>query len=189
MSLESIISEIDEKKKAQINSIQKEIDELVESRSQQLKKETDSLAEAFSSRKVAYANSVERSRRDLAVLEAARILTDARSKLIDDATSLVSEYLSNLRKRSVHRKILEMSIRLVEFQFPEGATVFAPEQDIEALKKFTADTRIKFEKGDMPYGILAASSDGKRELDLTFTQIWKAARDNIALALEAGIGE
>ncbi len=189
MSLESIISEIEEKKKSQANSIQKEIDELVESRTQQLKKEMDSLAAEYKARMSEYSASVERSRKDLAVLEAARIVSDAKSRLIGEALSQSSEYLSSLRKRAVHRKILELSLRIVEAQFPEGSTVYAPEQDLETLKKFSGNSKIRFEKGNFAYGIIAESGNGKTELDLTFSQIWKAAEDSIALAVEAGVGE
>lgn len=188
MSLQSILDDIDEKKKNSIDSLKKEYDtkkgELIISS----EKKVSDIRAAYD-RKTTDATSIMRAR-ELSIidLEEKRIILERRNQLVEEALRESEEALGTLTKTKEYKDILSTMLSTAKRMLGDRASFFLFKEDLKEngdqtkAKELTRNCRV-------PGGVVATSSDGKMEVDLTFDTIFREIREDLALELIKRIKE
>ena len=189
MSLDSILAEIEDKKRKNLQSALEEFNHEKELKEKAYNTELENLKSSFEKKKMEEAESIQRSRLDTSTLEARRLLTDRRNEIVQDMLNSASAYFAGIRKRDIYPKLLQKMILDVEKTFPKGGTITVNEKDLDLINGMLKSKNITVVKGDVDGGLEAVSSDGSLEIDLSLSYLWQNIKENIALAISEKIGE
>jgi vacuolar-type H+-ATPase subunit E/Vma4 len=189
MSLDSILTEIEDKKRKSLQSALDDFNHAKEAKEKAYNAELDELKSSFEKKKTEEAESVQRSRLDTSMLEARRILTNRKNELVQEMLNNASTYFTGIRKREIYPTLLQKMVLEVERAFPQGGRITVNEKDKDLVEGMLKSENITVVKGEIDGGLQAVSKDGSLEIDLSLSYLWQDIRERIALAISENIGE
>lgn len=188
MSLQSILDDIDEKKKACIDGIRKDFDtkkgELVISSEKKL-----SDLQATYERKITDSAFAMRAK-ELSIidLEEKRIILERKNRLVEDAIKGSEDALASLTKSKEYKEILSSMFSVAKKLLGDKAEFYLTAEDLKQNSSQIKGNELT-RAYRIPGGLVATSHDGKMEVDFTFDTIFREIREDLALELETRIKE
>lgn len=187
MALENIIKEVEERKKREIDRITAEYEAMRQSVESETEKRIKQIKETFEKKKQEEAKSIEKREIDAAKMEAKRILRDKTSELIDLNLEKSMTFLTTIRDYKGYDKIVREMAETSTKALGKGCRIRISPKDARLLGEFKG-AEIVEEEVDPVGGLIAESSDGTREMNLTVTALSKEIREAVAVELAQRIG-
>ena len=115
---------------------------------------------------------------DSATLEARQIVNSRIGELLDKGLDMMMEQLKDLRKSPEYHDIMNQMVKDARRMFGDNCTILVRPEDASGIRG-TGSIKILESKLDGVGGIIARSGDGRVELDLTMTALFKDIRENL----------
>ncbi|MBX8643557.1 MAG: hypothetical protein KIY12_02345 [Thermoplasmata archaeon] len=185
MPLDNILQSIEQNRSEEIRKIA----ERFQSQKEQMEKETERKirdTEEYWKRRISEeSRSLEKRELSNAEIEARRLIWEKRSSVVEERLKDAFDFLRDLRSTSSYRKIIQSMVETARKTLGEDCHIILRPNDAKLVKDASVE-----EKEIDPYGgIVAVSSDGTREMDLTITTLIKELREKLSLQLYEKIGE
>ena len=187
MPLEDILQEVEKRKDQEIKKISEEYETKIGSVNSEVEEELQRL-EAYYSRKLEEDSRALREREvELAKMEAKGLEREKISQLMNNALQRADFFLRNIADTREYSQILRKMVNLSMEILGENCIVHARKADLSFLQDMN---RIRIAKDHIKEpGIIAESSDGNRELDLTIGTVMDDLREKISLEFVKHLGE
>lgn len=188
MTIEDIVNEIEEKKKAQIEQIRSGFLERERKLNEEFQREMENLKAEYARRTENEIKAMESRERDLADLEAKRILLEKKAALISQGVELIRNAFFSFPADDLYPGFLQNCVSESKKALGDVDTVICRKEDSEMLKK-EFGARCKVVVGKMSGGFIAVSSSGKTEMDFTLENIFSEMKPKVEEFVMSRIGE
>lgn len=187
MSLEEILKDIELRGEKEL----KELTEYYEQKLSDLKAKQDG-ALRHQEEKINKASEEERRTAERTIISSAEMqalntVRGRESELVSEATGKADLYLKSIRSRKEYPEILSRMVEIAHRTLGDDCTIFATKEDAQAIGK--SKSKVVEKSVDPNGGIIAESSDGSKELDLTITAVLSEIREKIVSQLYEYLGE
>ncbi len=187
MSLEEILKDIGlrgEKELKELTSYyEKKLKDLQAKQDGALKHQEEKLSKASEEER----RTAERTITSSAEMEALNTVRGRESELVTEATGKAELYLKNIRSRREYPEVLSRMVDIAHGALGDDCTIYASKDDVQAISK--GKSKVVEKAVDPNGGIIAESSDGSRELDLTISAVLSEVREKIVSQLYEYLGE
>lgn len=187
MSLEEILKDIELRGEKEL----KELTDYYEQKLNDLRAKQDS-ALKHQQEKMGKASEEERRTAERTIISSAEMqalntVRGRESELVSEATGKVELYLKNIKSRNDYPEVLSRMVDIAHGTLGDDCTIFASRDDIQAISK--GKSKVVEKAVDPHGGIIAESSDGSRELNLTISAVLSEIREKIVSRLYEYLGE
>ncbi len=187
MPLEDILQEVEKRKKEEIERISREYSSRIESVNSEIDQELQDL-ESFYAKKIEDDTRAMKEREiQLAQMEAKGLSREKVSKLMQNALGRADFFLRNIADTGEYKSILGKMANLSIRTLGKDCTIMCRKED-EPILKGIGNLKLSGNHIKSP-GIVAESSDGKMELDLTIETVLEDIRESISLEILKHLGE
>lgn len=187
MALENIIKEVEERKRKEIERITAEYEAMKQSVESDKEKKIKQIQESFGRRKQEDAKALEKREIDAANMEAKKILRDKITELIDLNVGKSMTFLNTIRDHKEYDKIIKEMAETSKKALGKGCTIRISSKDSQLLGEIKGVNVVE-EEVDPFGGIIAESSDGTREMNLTITTLSRDIKESVAVELSQRVG-
>ena len=115
---------------------------------------------------------------DGATLEARKIVNSRIGELLNKGLAMMMEQLKELRKSPEYHDILNQMVKDARRMFGDNCTILVRHEDVSGISG-AGSIKILESELDGVGGIIARSGDGKIELDLSMTALFKDIKENL----------
>lgn len=187
MPLEDILQEVEKRKEQEIKSISEEYKSKIDSVNSDLQKEIGHIESYYSKKTEDDTRALRDRELELARMEAKNLAREKVSKLMNKAFERADFFLRNISETKEYSRILKKMISLSTETLGADCVIHARKEDISFLQDMN---KIKIAKANISVpGIIAESSDGSKELNLTISTIMEDLKEKISLELIKHLGE
>ncbi len=187
MSLEEILKDIELRGENEL----KELTEYYEKKLRDLQARQDAAlkhqAEKINKSSEDERRTAERTIISSAEMQALNTVRGRESELVNEAAGKAELYLKNIRNRKEYPEVLSRMVEIAHGTLGEDCTIYASKDDVQAISR--GKSKIVEKAVDPNGGIIAESSDGSRELDLTISAVLSEVREKIVSQLYEYLGE
>ncbi len=187
MPLEDILQEVEKRKDQEIKKISDEYKSRIDSVNSEVEKELLRLEADYAKKTEDDSRALRERELELAKMEAKGLEREKISQLMNNALQRADFFLKNIAETKQYSQILKKMVNLSMEVLGEGCVIRARKEDLSFLQDMN---RIRIAKTHIREpGIIAESSDGSRELDLTISTIMEDLKEKISLELVKYLGE
>lgn len=187
MSLEEILKDIELRGKQELKELmlyyEKRLNDLEAKQSAALKVQNDKIIKASEEER----RTAERTIVSSAEMEALNTVRGKEGALMEEAAGKAELYLKNMKERREYPEILSKMVEIAHGTLGRDCKILASKNDAEIIK--AGDSKVQVKDIDPYGGIIAESSDGSRELDLTISAIISEIREKLVSQLHGYLGE
>jgi vacuolar-type H+-ATPase subunit E/Vma4 len=188
MTLEEIVSEIEENRKSSLSSINGELQAKEKLMEKKFQEELKSIEDEYRRKSGRDLKSFENREIDLANLESSRIIQARKYDLLKDGLARVSASFADFTSDSYYQEYLARGFEIAKGKLMAIGEIRCRKVDVAAMKKI-AGNQVRISEGNMSGGFLATSSNGKIEVDFTLDSLFKDSIEEIEAFLSSKIGE
>lgn len=187
MSLEEILKDIELRGKQELQELtlyyEKKLNDLQAKQDETVKNQEEKIRKASEEER----RTAERTITSSAEMEALNTVRGREAELIHEAAGKADLYLKNIKSRKEYPEVLAKMVDIAHKTLGEDCTIFASKDDVAVIRKGNSKV---VEKDVDPYGgIIAESSDGSRELDLTISAVLTEIKEKLVSQLYEYLGE
>lgn len=187
MPLEEILQEVEKRKEQEIKRISEEYKSKIDSVNSDLEHELNNLESHYEKKTEDDSRALRDRELELARMEAKNLAREKVSQLMQNAFERADFFLRNISDTKEYSGILKKMVSLSTEILGGDCVIRARKEDVSFLQDMNT---IKIAKGHIKEpGIIAESSDGSRELNLTIGTIMDDLREKISLELIKHLGE
>ncbi|MCL4341756.1 MAG: hypothetical protein M1431_06665 [Candidatus Thermoplasmatota archaeon] len=188
MTLEEILKDIELRGTRELNSLSEYYDQKIQElkRSQEL--QIRDLEEKYRKKTEEERRTVERTILSSAEMESLKIIRTKESSLIQEALGKAMVYLRELSNKPVYKSLVLKMAQVARKNLGEDCVILAGDKEAEILKT-EPGLKVKKAKADPYGGIVAQSSDGSRELDLTLSSLFREVHEKLIAKISEHLGE
>lgn len=187
MSLEEILKDIElrgENELKELNSYyEKKLSDLQAKQDVAIKSQNEKIKKSSEEER----RTAERTIISSAEMEALNTVRSRESQLISEAAEKAELYLKNIRSRKDYPEVLSRMVQVAQKTLGEDCTIYAAKSDAATVNR--GKSKVVEKEVDPFGGIVAESSDGSRELDLTITAVISEIREKLVSRLYEYLGE
>ena len=188
MTLEDILKDIESRGDGEL----KTLSDYYEQKISEIRKKQDlairNLQEKYEKLTEEEVRSVERTTISSGEMEALKIVRSRESSLIEEAMGKATIYLKELRNSKDYKDIIARMVAAARHSLGGKITVRVSARDSSLIPQ-SKDLVIKEEEVDPYGGIIAQSSDGSMQVDLTLTSIMQDIREKLISRISEHLGE
>ena len=188
MTIEDIVNEIEEGKKTQIEKIRSDFLEREKELNQVFQKEIEDLRAEYARKTENEIRSMESREKDLADLEARRIILEKKSDLVSQGVDLIRNALMSFPSDAAYQDFLDRCAAEAKKALGDVGTLKCRKEDFERIKSLFG-AKCSLVAGEMSGGFIAVSSSGKMEIDFTLENIFSEMKPKIEQFVMSRIGE
>jgi V/A-type H+-transporting ATPase subunit E len=184
MATESLLKEVEERRKKEIARLEAEF----QSKREEVERTTETEIRRISdSAKMQASESVQRERiriEGAGKLQAKKLLFDATEKMLENNLSAVSQYFAEYARTKDYPQLLNRMVRYSQKRLGGGKVLLiCRKADAETL---SSDSSVQIISSDLNSmgGLRAENEDRTLELDLTFEEILRNHQDEIRALLQ-----
>ncbi len=187
MPLEDILQEVEKRKEEEIKRISDEYKSRIDSVNAGVEKELRDLESKYAKKTEDDSRSMRDREIELAHMEAKSLAREKVSQLMQSALGRADFFLMNVAETKEYRSVLEKMVSLSNSTLGKDCIIHCRKEDQSLLKEICKN-KLSNHNTKRP-GIVAESSDGSKELDLTMGTILEDLRERISLELIKHLGE
>lgn len=188
MTLEEIVSEIEENRKNNLSALNRELQAKEKLMEKKFQEELKSIEEEYRKKSSRELKSFENREIDLAKLESSRIIQARKYDLLKDGLARVSTSFAAFTSDSYYQEYLARGVEIAKGKLGAIGEIRCRKADVAAMKKI-AGSQVRISEGNMSGGFLATSPNGKIEVDFTLDSLFKDSTEEIEAFLSSKIGE
>ena len=188
MTLEEILKDIEIRGTRELSSLSEYYDQKI----QELKRNQDlqirDLEEKYRKRVEEEKRTVERTILSSAEMESLRIIRTRENSLLQEALGKAMVYLRELSNNPAYEDLITKMVDVARKSLGDDCVILAGDKELAMLKNRPG---ILLRRSNVdPYGgIIAQSSDGSRELDLTLSSLSREIQDRLIAKISEHLGE
>ncbi|MEM0156514.1 MAG: V-type ATP synthase subunit E family protein [Thermoplasmataceae archaeon] len=188
MTLEDILKDIEARGDGEL----KNLSEYYEQKISEFKKKQDiairNLQEKYEKITEEEVRSVERTTISSGEMEALKIVRSRESSLIEEAMGKATIYLKELRNSRYYKDIMARMVAVARASLGGKIIIRVSSRDSSLIPQ-SKDLVIKEEEVDPYGGIIAQSSDGSMQVELTLTSIMQDIKEKLISRISEHLGE
>lgn len=176
MSIETFISEIESRKKKEIDGLEKDLTEKKSRLQAQMSHTIKEIQEQFSTEAKIKSEREQARIIEASKLQAKKIIFDALNANMQSAFVVIQQEIANYTSTPQYKKSLETMVKHAKTKLGQDIIVHCREEDKSILKELgiTSSKSIK-----TLGGIIAENKEGTKELDLTFEELLRTNEDQV----------
>jgi vacuolar-type H+-ATPase subunit E/Vma4 len=176
MSIETFLHEIENRKKAEIESLGKDLAEKKSKLQTEMNYEIKEIQERFA-REAKVKSDREQSRIiEAAKLQAKKVLFDAINTNMQSAFAIIREEMENYTKSPQYKKAVETMVNASKKKLGQNIIVQCRDEDKSILNELGIQTGKSIKSLG---GIVVENKEGTKELDLTFEELLRTHEDQV----------
>ena len=188
MTLEDILKDIELRGKTDLDGMSKYYDQKIADLRRKEDAQTRVLEEKYRKLTDEEKRSVERTILSSAEMESLKIVRSKESELLEEALGKAEIYVKELRNSPSYGKFLHRMVAIATAALGSDCVINVSKSDSGILKD-VSNVKIKYQDVDPYGGLIALSSDGSREIDLTLMSIFADIREKIISRVSEHLGE
>ena len=187
MALENILHSIEERRDAELDRLSREHQQKLEALTAEAERRLETLRSEYGRRTSEDSKSLENRELSNADIEARRIVRGRKSELVDDALAKAYETMDGLSSSPGYKAIITAMTATVKRTFGNDCLIHVGKEGAEFIKE-SRGRKIVVEEVDRVGGIIADSTDGTMELDLTISTLKREIKDRLMLEIAEKLG-
>ena len=176
MSIETFISEIENRKQKEIDGLEKDLNEKKSNLQTQMNNTIKEIQERFSNEAKVKSEREHARILEGSKLQAKKIIFDALNANMQSAFIVIQEEIEKYTKSPQYKKALETMITDTKKKLGQNIVVQCREEDKLILKELGITTSKSIKTLG---GIIAENKEGTKELDLTFEELLRTNEDQV----------
>jgi V/A-type H+-transporting ATPase subunit E len=187
MALENILQSIEERRNRELERISRDYMQRIEHIEKETQQRLDALQNEYRRKTAEDSKSLENRELSNADIEARRIVRERRSQLVEASLGKAYEIMDGLSASSDYKDIVDQMVKTSRNMLGKDCVIRIGESGAQFIKEGRGK-KVVVEEVDPLGGLIADSSDGTMELDLTFTTLKKELKDRLMLEIAAKFG-
>ncbi len=188
MTLEEILQDIELRGNRELTSLSEYYDQKIQELRKDQELQIRDLEEKYRKRVEEEKRTVESTILSSAEMESLRIIRTKENSLLQEALGKAMVYLRELSNNPAYPHIVGKMADLARKTLGNDCVILAGDKELSILKNITG-INLKKAKVDPYGGIIAQSSDGARELDLTLTSLFRELQERLIAKISEHLGE
>ncbi len=187
MALENILQSIEERRDSELKRIADEYKAKVEAAVSETQARLRTLQNEFERKTAEDSRSLENRELSNADIEAKRALRDKKSQLVDASLSKAFEIMDNMSNSPDYKDVILQMVATARKLLGNDCTIRVGEKGAHFIKN-SKGKKVTVEEVDPSGGLVAESSDGTMELDLTVSTLKKELKERLMLEIASKFG-
>lgn len=182
MALENILQSIEERRNAELDRIGRDYKQRLDALETETESRIAGLKSTYERRTVEDSRSLENRELSNADIEARKVLRGRKSELVEANLVKAYDFLDSLGSSASYGKIVSEMVATAKRLLGKNCTIRIGEKGA-ALVKESKGNKIVIDDVDPYGGLVAESSDGAMQLDLTFTTLKRELKERLMLEI------
>ncbi len=187
MALENILQSIEERRDSELKRIRDDYQKKMEALSKEAEERLEILRNEYARRSAEDSRSLENRDLSNAEIEARRIVREKKSQLVDSSLGKAYEIMDGLSASPFYKAIATKMVATSRKTLGNDCVVRIGEKGAQFIKN-SKGKRVVVEEVDPSGGIVAESSDGTMELDLTISTLKRELKEKLMLEIAEKLG-
>ncbi len=187
MALENILQSIEERRNGELERISREFQQKTDSLSKETEARLEALRNEFGRKTAEDCKSLENRELSNADIEARRIVRERKSELVEGSLSKAYDIMDALSSSDGYKDIVTAMVATARRVLGKDCVVKVGEKGAGFIKE-SRGKKVAVADVDPSGGIVAESSDGSLELDLTIGTLKRELREKLMLEIAGKLG-
>ncbi|WP_337861012.1 hypothetical protein [Ferroplasma sp.] len=188
MSLENILNEIENSTESELKAIRDDYAARMEAISKSCNEKLAGIRNDYAIKSEYDIKNITRQFEDNIKLQSKKIIDERKKEILNNSMQKLKSYVTSLNKSSNYGELLKTMVEEAVNKLGKQINVYCGESEIEKLQSFKFPDQITFNKDkSVKSGIIAISSDGKKELDMRLSNIFDSLSYDIETYLYENI--